>query len=53
MVSQSQDGTDPFGFCKDFSGSKMDDLGHCALMSWEEGANSHADYKDRGGSNNI
>ena len=34
-------------------GAKWDELGHWALMSWEEGANSHADYNDRGGSNNI
>ena len=45
VVIQSPNGTGPFGF--------LDELGHCALMSWEEGANSHADYNDRGGSNNI
>ena len=53
MVIESADGTGPLGFSKDVSGSKMDELGHWALMSWEEGANSHADYNDRGGSNNI
>ncbi len=54
MVIESLDGTAiPMGSARTSLGANMDKLGHCALMSWEKDANSHADYNDRGGSNNI